>query len=109
MNTQVQDRLEESPGVSVNPVCQACDIADEIVHGFKSTPDQNAEELTKLLKKPHLKALLETHDAVAERRDAPLTPDQSFLTMPADDRADAVRVVGLRRNPDEPLVREARE
>ncbi|XP_012262525.2 MAGUK p55 subfamily member 2 [Athalia rosae] len=100
---KVQDRLEDSPGASATPVCLICDIADEIVHGLSSSSDQNAEELTKLLKKPHLKALLETHDAVAERHDASSTPDQSFLTMPADERTDAVRVVGLRRNPDEPL------
>ncbi|XP_046746892.1 MAGUK p55 subfamily member 2 isoform X2 [Diprion similis] len=102
---KVQDRLEDSPAGIANPVCQACDIVDDIVHGFKSSNDQNAKELTRLLKNPHLKALLETHDAVAERREATSTPDQSFVTnnMPADDRAVAVRVVGLRRNQDEPL------
>lgn len=67
-------------------------------------------ELVNLLEKnPHVKALLETHDAIVDLRDSatssasapPLIP---FLKMPVDGRADTIRVVGLRRQPDEPLV-----
>ncbi|XP_015601085.1 MAGUK p55 subfamily member 6 isoform X3 [Cephus cinctus] len=99
---KVQDRLEDPP-LSVEPVCPVCDIVDEILHDFKLSRNENARELVSLLRGSHLKALLETHDAVATRRDASPSPDPLFLTMPTDERADAVRVVGLRRNPDEPL------
>lgn len=103
---QVQERLEDPP-LHVEPVCSSvCDIVDEVCHALRSSRDENARELVRLLRSSHLKALLETHDAVVERKEAPPSkPEPSLLAMPTNERMEAVRVVGLRRQPDEPLVR----
>ena len=58
-----------------------------------------------------MKQLLETHDAVVAARAARKPEDEQgkrkfLLTrMPSTEATEAVRVVGLRRQPDEPLVR----
>lgn len=91
----------------MEPVCSSvCDIVDEVCHALRSSRDENARELVRLLRSSHLKALLETHDAVVERKEAPPSKPEPLLpTMPTNERMEAVRVVGLRRQPDEPLVR----
>ncbi|XP_066594052.1 protein PALS2 isoform X2 [Prorops nasuta] len=102
---KVQERLEH-PAESVIPICSSvCDLVDEICHALHNSRDVKAQELVKLLKSPHLKGLLETHDAIAVRRESLSVTQNSpeFLRMPADERAEAVRVVGLLRQPDEPL------
>jgi len=58
----------------------------------------------------HIKALLETHDVVAERNFEPLFDEQDVLwefqqpDIPINMSADAIRMVGLRKKPKEPLV-----
>ncbi|XP_020277840.1 MAGUK p55 subfamily member 6 isoform X3 [Pseudomyrmex gracilis] len=100
---KVQERLEDPP-VPVKPVCSSvCDIVDEVCHFFRASRNPYARELVNLLGNPHLRALLETHDAIVERRRAsesrPVT-----VTMPTNKKeAVPIRVVGLRRQPDEPL------
>ncbi|XP_033207774.1 MAGUK p55 subfamily member 6 isoform X4 [Belonocnema kinseyi] len=99
----VQERLEDPPA-PLEPVhSDICDIVDEICHKYLYSYNKNARELVVLLKSLHLKALLETHDAIAKLRDSPPSPNPRFLIMPADERTEAVRMVGLRRQPDEPL------
>jgi len=103
---QVQERLEDPP-VPVEPVCSSvCDIVDEVCYAFRASRDSHARELVNLLGNAHLRALLETHDAVVERREAPFKPpDSPALTMPTNKKEEMpIRVVGLRRQPDEPLV-----
>lgn len=104
---QVQERLEDPP-VPVEPVCSSvCDIVDEVCYAFRASRDLHARELVNLLDNAHLRALLETHDAVVERREAPSkVPDPpADLTMPTSKKEEIpIRVVGLRRQPDEPLV-----
>ncbi|KAG5325462.1 MPP6 protein, partial [Pseudoatta argentina] len=102
---KVQERLEDPP-VPVEPVCSSvCDIVDEVCHAFQASRDSHIKELVNLLGNVHLRALLETHDAVVERREAPSKPpDPLALTMPTNKKeAMPIRVVGLRRQPDEPL------
>lgn len=102
----MQERLEDPP-VPIVPVCSSvCDIVDEVCHAFRISKDSHARELVNLLSNAHLRALLETHDAVVERRKAPSKPpDPSALTMPTNKKEEMpIRVVGLRRQPDEPLV-----
>ncbi|XP_018374865.1 PREDICTED: MAGUK p55 subfamily member 6 isoform X3 [Trachymyrmex cornetzi] len=102
---KVQERLEDPP-VPVEPVCSSvCDIVDEVCHAFQASRDSHVKELANLLGNVHLRALLETHDAVVERREAPSKPpDPLALTMPTNKKeAMPIRVVGLRRQPDEPL------
>lgn len=72
----------------------------------------DAKELLKIFSKPHFKSLLGTHDSIAEKYNFPASPDLAPLaeidsidlfpngtTMTAD----AIRVIGLRKNPNEPL------
>lgn len=100
---QVQERLEDPPA-PVEPVCSSvCDLVDEVCHAFRTSVNPHARELVNLLSKSHLRALLETHDAVVERREAPAEPSPPAVTMPTNERTEAVRVVGLRRQSDEPL------
>nr|XP_050846118.1 protein PALS2 isoform X4 [Vespula vulgaris] len=100
----VQERLEDAP-VPVEPVCSSvCDIVDEVCHELQSYRNENGRELVALLRNSHLKALLETHDAVVERREAsPISETIPSLVMPSDERTEVMRVVGLTRQPDEPL------
>ncbi|XP_046815533.1 protein PALS2 isoform X1 [Vespa crabro] len=101
---KVQERLEDGP-VPVEPVCSSvCDIVDEICHELQSYRNEYGRELVALLRNSHLKALLETHDAVVERREAsPISEPIPSLVMPSDERTEVMRVVGLTRQPDEPL------
>ncbi|XP_047345899.1 protein PALS2 isoform X6 [Vespa velutina] len=100
----VQERLEDGP-VPVEPVCSSvCDIVDEVCHELQSYRNEYGRELVALLRNSHLKALLETHDAVVERREAsPISEPIPSLVMPSDERTEVMRVVGLTRQPDEPL------
>ncbi|KAL2736918.1 protein PALS2 isoform X2 [Vespula squamosa] len=101
---KVQERLEDAP-VPVEPVCSSvCDIVDEVCHQLQSCRNEYGRELVALLRNSHLKALLETHDAVVERREAsPISETIPSLVMPSDERTEVMRVVGLTRQPDEPL------
>ncbi|EFN87862.1 MAGUK p55 subfamily member 6 isoform X2 [Harpegnathos saltator] len=103
---KVQERLEDPPA-PVEPVCSSvCDIIDEVCHAYRTSGNPQARELVNLLSKSHLRALLETHDAVVERRGAPEAAKPNppaAVTMPTNERTEAVRVVGLRRQSDEPL------
>ncbi|XP_071633161.1 MAGUK p55 subfamily member 2 isoform X3 [Temnothorax longispinosus] len=102
---KVQERLEDPP-VPVEPVCSSvCDIVDEVCHAFRASRNPHARELVNLLGNAYLRALLETHDAIVERRETPSTSaDPLVLTMPTNKREEMpIRVVGLRRQPDEPL------
>ncbi|XP_034934871.1 MAGUK p55 subfamily member 6-like isoform X2 [Chelonus insularis] len=100
---KLQERLEEPPKL-VDPIYfEVCDLTNEITHTFEKSKDTNARQLSKLLKGSHLKALLETHDAVIKGRKTPAKTCTFLSTMPTDERTQTVRVVGLRRQANEPL------
>lgn len=90
----------------VEPVCSSvCDIVDEVCHAFRASGNPSTRELVNLLNSSHLKALLETHDAIVERRGTTSESKPSTVTMPTNKKEAApIRVVGFRRQPDEPLV-----
>lgn len=89
----------------VEPVCSSvCDIVDEVCHAFQTSRNSYAKELVNLLGNSHLRALLETHDAVVERKEASSKAISPLVAMPTNKKeAMPIRVVGLRRQPDEPL------
>ncbi|XP_057333228.1 MAGUK p55 subfamily member 2 isoform X1 [Microplitis mediator] len=114
---RLQERLEEPPK-AIEPIYpEICDVAEEISYVFETSLNYEARELSRILKKSHVKALLETHDAVVEVRKAPPASVTSLgipsssassesshkSTMPSSERTETVRVVGLRRQPKEPL------
>lgn len=109
----------EEPPKAIEPIYpEICDVAEEISYVFETSLNYEARELSRILKKSHVKALLETHDAVVEVRKAPpasvaslsipsssVSSESSYKsTMPSSERTETVRVVGLRRQPKEPLV-----
>ncbi|KAL6432740.1 hypothetical protein ACFW04_006260 [Cataglyphis niger] len=101
---KVQERLEDPP-VPVEPVCSSvCDIVDEVCDAFQTSRNLYAKELVNLLRNSHLKALLETHDAVVKHKEASSKAISPLVTMPTNKKeVMPMRVVGLRRQPDEPL------
>jgi hypothetical protein len=105
---QAQDKLE-SPIEAPKPVLPN---SSRLIHDLtrRCDPSQEALELRRIISKPHFQALIETHDQVAHLSDAPRTsspPDLVPIEDPMIEESiplDAVRMVGLRKNPDEPLV-----
>lgn len=83
----------------INDILQRCGVARH--------PD--ARELARILNKPHVKALIETHDEVGEitLEDRPPPPEPSNypgeITEITGMPGETIKMVGLRRNPNEPL------
>nr|XP_045609436.1 protein PALS2-like isoform X3 [Procambarus clarkii]XP_045609437.1 protein PALS2-like isoform X3 [Procambarus clarkii] len=120
---KVQDTLEDGVGV-VEPVSSGNGkLVSQIrllCEGSTSAPSQ---ELADLLHRPHLLALLETHDTIADHRhtgDASTSRNgyngvngchENATFMPEENGypVDAIRMVGLRKRPDEPLGLTVRE
>lgn len=107
MTLQVQDRLED-PVNTAQPVATGnIELVGEVGHKCEQARSKDARELAGLLKNPHLKALLESHDIVAEKSYEKNPKSESQIQafeLPANGMtADAIRMVGLRKNPKEPL------
>lgn len=109
---QAQDKLEESLGPSEPLSTGNISLISDIHKCCEKSRSIDAKELIKILSKPHFKSLLGTHDSIAERYNFPPSPELAPLaeidsldlfpngtTMTAD----AIRVIGLRKKPDEPL------
>lgn len=82
-------------------------LIGEILRNCTTARHPNARELARLLNKPHVKALIQTHDEVGE---IPFEekPDVVSLTSTSTDTtsgmpSETIKMVGLRRNPSEPL------
>lgn len=87
----------------------------DLVHKYSRERHTDARELARILSKPHIKALIETHDEIGERslKAVTVTPSESSATQLTKDLwnisenempgAETIRMVGLRRNPNEPL------
>lgn len=72
----------------------------------------DARELARILSKPHVKALIETHDEIGARTFNPKPAINPISVLPKEfiditengmPGAETIRMVGLRRNPNEPL------
>lgn len=90
----------------------ASDLVDAVSSGCaRVSSNADARELSRLLDGPHLRALLESHDRVAEKSyerseqtAAPTTTGQIAVAPELNGMAaDAIRMVGLRKSPKEPL------
>nr|CAD7413381.1 unnamed protein product [Timema poppensis] len=102
---QVQDRLED-PVTSAQPVGTGnLELAEHVGRRCEQARSVEARELAILLKNPHLKALLRSHDVVAEKSYEPdPEPSSQAFEIPVNGMAaDAIRVVGLRKSANEPL------
>nr|CAD7267080.1 unnamed protein product [Timema shepardi] len=101
----VQDRLED-PVTSAQPVGTGnLELAEHVGRRCEQARSVEARELAILLKNPHLKALLRSHDVVAEKSYEPdPEPSSQAFEIPVNGMAaDAIRVVGLRKSANEPL------
>lgn len=115
--TQVQDRLEENTPVEIRPISTGNkELLREITAKCIQSKHREAKELATLLSGPHVRALVDTHDEIADEQR--LGTESSPKQKPSFDQidseifeypfngnmhADAIRMVGLRKNPNEPL------
>ncbi|KAK8389162.1 hypothetical protein O3P69_020855 [Scylla paramamosain] len=115
---KVQDTLEDGVGV-VEPVSTgSTKLASQLHLLCEASTSAPSQELAELLQRPHLLALLETHDTIAERRHAGDATTNgvsgchnNITFMPEENGhpVDTIRMVGLRKKPDEPLGLTVRE
>lgn len=101
---KVQDRLEDHPKLSKPVSLGNTALLKELTLRCNRSKLREARELARLLSKPHLRALIDTHDQIGEGKGEYQEPqiDQIFPEsngMPGE----AIRMVGIRRKFDEPL------
>ncbi|CAL4101975.1 unnamed protein product, partial [Meganyctiphanes norvegica] len=120
---KVADTLEDSVGVIEPVVSETRPLVTAIQQASESLTSPASQELADLLLRPHLLALLQTHDNIALRRQVKGNSGNSkhqnsingchdnFTFMPEGNGypVDAIRMVGLRKTPDEPLGLTVRE
>ncbi|XP_044740601.1 protein PALS2 isoform X2 [Chrysoperla carnea] len=108
---KVQDRLEDKPK-DIEPVCIGNkELIREITAKCIKSKNRDARELANILSTAHFRALVDTHDEVAEDRLSRASNSNSsehitseIFELPVNGmHADAIRMVGLRKNPNEPL------
>ncbi|XP_065163381.1 protein PALS2 isoform X3 [Atheta coriaria] len=104
---KVQDRLEEPPKLP-EPLTSNCkELQHElIIRCNHLSRSRDVRELATLIKSPHFRALIDTHDQIAKVILGPkvsspkvedILPDLNGMT------GETFRMVGLRRKPGEPL------
>nr|CAG4651677.1 EOG090X032R [Triops cancriformis] len=116
---KVQDQLEESVPASKPVASGNCELTLDLITTLKSKfANRDAQELAKLLQDPHIKALLQSHDLIADKsyEQTPSPSDESdsepssltqtsvngyHVDMPAD--ISDIRIVSIRKTPGEPL------
>ncbi|XP_014249613.1 MAGUK p55 subfamily member 6 isoform X2 [Cimex lectularius] len=110
----IQERLEKPPfPENVEPVSTGnTKLAKDISSSCKLSSSLSARELAAILNKPHVKALLETHDTVAvcSRNSGRSVWESTGSQLPLVEEehneamtTQTIRVVGLRKKPNEPL------
>ncbi|XP_014238347.1 MAGUK p55 subfamily member 2 isoform X2 [Trichogramma pretiosum] len=105
---QPEERKEEPPR-HAEPVCSSIvETVCEVNRQLEPAWSPESRELLLLLRGRHLRALLDVHDQVVASRALrkPVEADDErplLLAMPSTEAAQAVRVVGLNRHPDQPL------
>jgi MAGUK p55 subfamily member 2/6 len=85
-------------------------ILKELTDRCSTSRNPFAKELSRLLRKPHVKALVETHDEIGELTIEQLSkpsnhaPSVEIFDYPANGMpGETIKMVGLRKNPNEPL------
>lgn len=87
-------------------------LCRDIVNKLSRERHIDARELARILSKPHVKALIETHDEIGHRSYTSKSPIDPISLLSKEFReltdsimpgAETIRMVGLRRNPNEPL------
>ncbi|GLV46201.1 varicose, partial [Carabus blaptoides fortunei] len=116
----VQDRLEE-PSVVPEPVSlDNGELLQELVTKCTSSRNREISELKHLLCTPHVRSLLHTHDEIGRRRQQRRHEHSNSTSSNSNNNSaapgehqinhdettmhtDTIRMVGLRKSPNEPL------
>ncbi|CAD7080129.1 unnamed protein product [Hermetia illucens] len=80
-------------------------LLDDTIRACNGSSSTEAGELSNLLKSPHIKALLSSHDEIGEIIDSESKEGHLFPIeyLNSDMPAETIKMVGLRRKPNEPL------
>ncbi|CAN7941887.1 unnamed protein product, partial [Ixodes hexagonus] len=104
---QVQDHLEEKTR-SLKPVStNNVELLRDVCKSCRRVNGRDAQELANILSDPHFSALLNAHDSVATKSyepPEPLPPKPELLPHAPDTLNETIRMVGIRKNEDEPLA-----
>ncbi|XP_076255969.1 MAGUK p55 subfamily member vari isoform X3 [Rhynchophorus ferrugineus] len=103
---KVQDRLEDRPPTLSSPeVLNSEELSKDIFVRCNRSWNREARELSDILNKPHFRALLETHDKVADiiQNPKPYKKTEPLKLFPNGMTNDAIRMVGVRKKAGEPL------
>lgn len=108
---QVQDRLEDPPSLPKPISSSSKDLVKDLSLRCSKSRNREAKELSELLNRPHLKALISTHDEVAEICERPKSAESEDLIVktelsklfPNGMTGEAYRMVGVRKKAGEPL------
>lgn len=105
--TKLQDIEHLKPvQLDIRPLCRS------LAQRLSRARNPDARELSRLLSKSHFKALIETHDEIGTQVLIPKPPidprkilSKEFIEATEDGMpgAETIRMVGLRRKPNEPL------
>uniref|UniRef100_A0A182NTT7 Uncharacterized protein n=1 Tax=Anopheles dirus TaxID=7168 RepID=A0A182NTT7_9DIPT len=125
---QIQDKLEEAPA-PLRPVrVENAPLLKEVIDRCSLSRNPHARELARIFRYPHFRALLEAHDEIGVKtvqHPAPSSPASNGsdahqqqsgspvseidsacgepCTTTPDMPGETIKMVGIRRNPDEPL------
>lgn len=107
---KAHDTLEDSsPPVPIS--CDNIETLREVTEDLVvlATVNSHAKDLYAILKNPYFKGLIDAHDDVASKNyealpdSFPILPPQTPTFTVSQSTTDAIRMVGIRKNPDESL------
>lgn len=95
-------------GVVVEPTAsENFDLIKELTDYLADIKNAETLELLNIITNPHFQALIEAHDSIAIKEytdDVSIGPSyMSSIDSTLQNATDAIRMVGVRKNPDEPL------
>ncbi|KAL5279948.1 MPP6 family protein [Megaselia abdita] len=114
-NKHLLDDFDEREITSLKPAQQRARLTvDEVLRKYTYSRRPEARELAKIISRPHFKGLVKAHDEIAEQihkrntsQKLQVREDQTYLfpkeILNGDMKVEAIKMVGLRRNANQPL------
>lgn len=102
---QFQDHPDAPPRLAEPVTSKAKDIVNELHIRCNCSWSRESRELAVILSKPAFKALIDSHDEIAAsiENPKPIKQESPPKLFPNGMTADAIRMVGVRKKPGEPL------
>lgn len=105
---KVQDRLEDPPSNPKPISTNGKELLKDILLRCSRSRNRDVRELIALLSNPHVKALIDSHDEIAEIVEHPeiylkQKKTETPKLFPNDMTGDTMRMVGVRKKAGEPL------